>query len=76
MLDPDIRVCRKAIEPGKTTIEIYKSDLYNKEEKAALGEKAESKEEVPWQEFLGYAYAGHKFKEVVILVPEDVAKPK
>ncbi|KAM3425369.1 hypothetical protein BST61_g7315 [Cercospora zeina] len=66
--DPGIRMCRKSIEPGKMTIEIHKSDLYTDGEKAVLGEEGNKKDDVPWQDFSGYAYAGHQLTQIVILV--------
>lgn len=76
-IDPGIRVCRKAITPGQTSIEIHKCDLYTDEEKAEIAQRGGKEgEKAPWTEFLGHGYAGHQIKEVVILVPEDVAKLK
>ncbi|KAI5359525.1 hypothetical protein Slin15195_G071520 [Septoria linicola] len=74
--NPGIRMCRKPITPGKTSVEIHKADLYT-EEKAELAERGDKKDEsAPWMEFLGHGYSGHKISEVVILVPEDVARLK
>jgi hypothetical protein len=72
--NPDIRMIKKAIKPGCTSVDIYKIDLVLDAEKAAFEEKltARGKEEVPWKEFLGHAWEGHSFEELMILVPESV----
>ena len=78
--NPDIQMITKAIKPGCTSVDIYKHDLVQEAEKAAIMEKAKrgdgtKGEEVPWKEFFGHAFEGHSFDEVVLLVPEN-AVPK
>ena len=71
--NPDVRMVTKAIQPGCTSVDIYKIDLVPEEQKTAFEKKLKAKgqEEVPWKEFLGHAWEGHSFKEMTILVPES-----
>ena len=78
--NPDIQMITKAIKPGCTSVDIYKHDLVPEAERAAFMEKAKRDGkgkggEVPWKEFFVYAFEGHSFDEVVLLVPES-AVPK
>jgi hypothetical protein len=75
--NPDIRMITKAIQPGCTSVDIYKIDLVPDAEKTAFEKKlkAKGKEEVPWKEFFGHEWEGHSFEELMILVPES-AIPK
>lgn len=71
----------KDISPGKTIIDLHSSDFKSdavaeddkeKEEKNEKKEKAEKHKDengVPWKVFLGSAYVGHRFDELVILCP-------
>lgn len=56
----------KAINPGSTSVDLYKVDLLQ----PSMGEG-----EVPWKVFLGHSFEGHSFNELVILTPE-VETPK
>lgn len=68
--DPDVRMVKKAIEPGQTTIDIYKAGLFTDEQKtiarANVGEQKYT-EEVPWKCWLGSELEGHSFDELTIL---------
>ncbi|EME46235.1 hypothetical protein DOTSEDRAFT_22331 [Dothistroma septosporum NZE10] len=75
--DDDVRKVSKRIKPGCTSIEIYQADLMTEEEKVAAAKTKKPKgerEEVPWMVFLGHVFEGHAYEELIILVPELVAK--
>jgi hypothetical protein len=57
----------KAIQPGQTSIDIYRADL-----EPELVEEDKGKKEVPWKTFLGYEFIGHTFEELVVLFPISI----
>ncbi|KAK4503903.1 hypothetical protein PRZ48_004818 [Zasmidium cellare] len=73
----DVRVVKKAIKPKSTSVDIYKTDLMTEEEKKAAAKAkkgGEANEEVPWRAFLGHDWVNHEYTEMLIVVPEVVAK--
>ncbi|KAK3714429.1 hypothetical protein LTR37_007735 [Vermiconidia calcicola] len=73
--NPDICMMTKAIQPGVTSVDLYKIDLMSEDQKTAAAkvtglEKPGDKEEVPWKVVFRHEWEGHSFNELVILYPE------
>jgi hypothetical protein len=68
----------KAIKPGSTSIDIFKSDLETADSVEKEENGGEVKEEIPWRTFLGHEFIGHIFEELTILYPFWIldGKPK
>ena len=66
----------KAIEPGRTSVELYKIDLLDDANKLDAPQTVKDKvnengeAECPWEVFFGHEWEGHSFDELVVLVPE------